>query len=300
LLQQEDLLHHALPEFLDKASINLDTILEKWVNIEQASWEAEPPEDPAEAIKGVRNETDSLIDLEIEAIQRDIEALQQDANWEEEIIKSADAVFQSTVSELRNKYQLKLGAFAGAQKKRIQPINPTSNFDPAPPAPKASYSGGSGGGSNSGALFLFIVGLVLGSAPSVYFWDAGNRIEKKFITEKSKLETNQKLIEDGYALLRDVFGQMASGKIRNLVDTEDELRKLKSDSAARRKRLEQEFADDRERLMKKSSSGNKLDRALEDLEYRKVQTLGAAKDQDNAEIEKREKQIKMIKDLLAG
>lgn len=289
-------------EFFEQAGSNLDKILEKWVNLEQADWDENTPDDPASTIQEIRTETDSLVDLEVEAILRDAQFLKQEGNWDNDVLGSSESAFQGVVSEIRNKYQLKLGAFAGAQKKKTPP--------PLVPAPLTTshqtspshmrYSGGSGGGSGSGILLMFLVGLVLGAAPSLYFWDTNTKMEKKFQAEKSRIEGLQRVIEDNYAMLRDVFGQMASGKIKSLADMEEDLRRVKSESTARRKRMEEEFLEDRERIMKKYSSGNKLDQALEDLEYQKIQRLGGAKEQEKLDTEKLEKQIKIVKDLLAG
>ncbi len=288
-------------EFFDQSTSNLDKILEKWVNLEQSDWDANTPDDPATAIQAIRSETDSLVDLEVEAILRDGQVLKQDGNWENDAFVSGQAAFEGAVTELRNKYQLKLGAFSGAQKKKSTPIFPAPLTTSAPPqAPQMRYSGGSSGGSGSGILLMFVVGLVLGAAPSLYFWDANNKMENRFQAEKSRIEGLQKVIEDNYAMLREVFGQMAAGKMKSLSDMESELRKIKSESGARRKRMEQEFLEERERITKKLASGNRLDQALEDLEYRKVQRLGAARDQENLDTEKLEKQIKIVKDLLAG
>lgn len=288
---------YSASDFFTGAASNIDRILSEWMTQQQGLWDAHIPEDPSTALAAIKDETESLIDLEVEAVQRDLEHLQQETNWDDASVTNGQLAFDGTIGELRNKYQLKLASFQGVQKKKSSPPAPTAIVDKRQ---KVRYSGGSSGGSGSGMLFMLIVGILLGSAPSFYFWDINHKTEMKFNVEKTKLEAAQKNMEDGFALLRDVFSQMASGKMSSMVDMEDRLTKLKNNKVLRRDRIEQEFAAKREKLMKKNASGNEMDQELEDLEYEKIQALGEAKAKDDAEIDKLEKQIKIIKELLAG
>lgn len=284
-------------DYFDEAIASLDQIVEKYLAEEQQFLDSHPADDPNAAMKSLKSEAESVIDFELDAVERDIQGLRAQANWMESQLNEARSTFDIAVNEIRNKYQIKINNLAGTIKKKYYPPPPANTPSPSIPSMHMSYSSSSGGGGST--ILMLIIGLVLGAAPSIYFWDAAGKVEKKFHTEKAKLLEDQRLIEDNLAILHDVFEQLAMGKMKNLKGIEEQLREVKSTSSEQRRRVVRETAEERERLLKKYPAGDRLDRALEDLEYRKVQREGDIREQERIDSEKLEKQQKLIKDLLA-
>lgn len=284
-------------DFFDHATNSVDQIVEKYLNEEQQFWDSNPPDDTNAALKSLRSEIDSVVDFELEAVDRDLQGLRLHANWTNEAINEAQSTFQIAVNEIRNKYQIKINNLATTMKKKPPPSSLSSTSAPATPSMQMSYSSSSGSGGS--VILMFLVGLVLGLGPSIYFWDVAKKTEKRFHSEKTKLLDTQRLIEDNLAILHDVFDQLANGKMKNLRGIEEQIREAKSRATERKRRSDREYVEERERLLKKTPAGDRLDRALEDLEYRKVQRDGDIREQERIDLEKFEKQRKMIRDLLA-
>lgn len=290
--QQEKSSSFAPSDFFNVSITSLDRVLEKWIVFQQKQWELSPPNDPQASAQQLREEADVIIDFELDALNRDLDQLKGEINWTDPMITEAEKSFTESVSEIRKKYQIKTAAFGNSAKKKPTPV------PAAPPVMQIQYSSAS---NTSGVMMvvMFIVGLILGAAPSAYFWDVSRRVEKKFNTEKNKIVADKQLLEEEMTLLYEVFSQLASGKMKNLNDMENEMREVRSSLTLMKKKLENDYVQERERLMKKYPAGDKLDRALEDLEYKRVQNDSNLKTEQSTQLEKLESQKKRIQDLMS-
>lgn len=280
------------PDFYNVAVRSLDEILDRWLQFEKMS--ASPD---AELMKG---ELESVFEFEMEAIDRDLAAARESATWDAGQQDAARASFESTAGQLKQKYALKIAAPSPA----LPPAPPAAG-KPAPakkaePVP-AKFSGGSGGGSSrTGGAVMFLVGLLLGAGPSVYFWDLSRKQGRAGEEERAKLVAEKRALEDSMTLLHGRFDQLASGEIKSLPEIERTVERIRKEADEKKKAAEAAYAKERARLVKRVPAGARLDRLLAALEEKRNGQISEIEAAAAQAVEPFEKQKATLQEMRAG
>ncbi len=236
-------------EFYDIATSSLDAVLERWLDFEKRS-----PAKP-EAMKA---ELDSVHEFELDAIARDISVVRESRVWDAEAVSAAETPFGVMADQLKQKYVLKLSAPAAG----AAALSKTGRKNAPAEAPARYGAGPSSGGSGMGMALMFFVGLALGAGPSFYFWDAARKQGAQAETEKTKLATEKRSLEDSMALIHGRFDQLASGELKSLPEIEKMEEKIRKEADEKKKAVVDTYGKERERLKKKLPAGDRLDEAL--------------------------------------
>ncbi len=146
-------------------------------------------------------------------------------------------------------------------------------------------------------ILMFLVGLLLGAAPSAYFWDLSKKADRMSEDARAKIMEDQRALEDSMTVLHGSFNQLAMGQTKNIPDMERSIRQIRAESAEKRSTIDREYARNREKLLKKTPAGDRLDKALAQLDQQRKQRLQELTSQETAAVEPLDKQIKILKDL---
>lgn len=278
-------------DFYGIAKTSFEKILDRWFGYEQQAWEAKTPANPSEALDAIRTELESIFDFELDALNRDLELVRARVTWDESKLEEAKTGFDAQINELKQRFQLKVSGLGGGRKK------PIVDASPAPQAAAGRSSGSSGGGLIT--IGMFFLGILLGAAPSVYFWDQTQQSEKKFQADRSQVLSEQRVLTEGVSLLHDTFNKLASGEIDNMPEIDKKIKAIHDDMAAKRAEVNTEFQKSREKLLKKHSAGDKLDKMLASLEKKRAERIASIKIQEEAASEGLLKQKQVLKSLSA-
>lgn len=276
--------------FFDLVKKSLDQLMEKWFEYEQQSWNTQIPSDPAQALETIRAEMESIVDFENESVSRDMASIQSRITWPPDALPQAEPPYRAFLDELRKKYQIKIKGLAGSSKRK--------NVEPVLQVVRSSGHSRSSSGSGVGFFLMFLVGLLLGGGPSIYFMDVSKKIDRKYQEERSKLLSDQRALADSMTLLKDSFDRLAQGKMKNMPDLERETLKLKNSYSQKIQEVEKNHLNEREKTLKKIPAGNRLDTALEQLEKGKEDQLEELKAEQAAVLEPLQKQQDKLKDLM--
>lgn len=276
-------------DFYAASEESLIGILEKWMEVEQKTFENLTTASLNKTLNTAQAEMTSLIDFEMEAIDRDMESYAETLQWDETTVNDARTKFEADLADIRKRYDIKINAYKDTAKK-------VSTETIAVPPPTA-YGGHSSGGG-SGVLMMFMVGLLLGAGPSVYFWDASKKAESKYLDERTRMRADQKRMEDGLAVLQENYENLAQGKIKNLPDIEKEIARLKSEFREERSEIEQDYRQDKERILKKTPAGDKQDKALERITDKREADLKTLEEKEKSAIEALERDREVLKALI--
>ena len=281
---QQDKVDFSPGDFFDISSKSLDEILDQWMAFEVRSAQGKPLN-----VDQVRNELDGIFDFEVDAISRDMTTVRSGARWDDGEVDDALGKFEATTQELKKKYVLKTGSVGAAQKKRVldEPLTPQ----------RATHGGGSGGGSGMTVIAMFIVGMMLGAGPSAYFWNQAKEQDKAHQEERTKMLADQRALEDSMTMLHERFDQLATGKIPPIPDLDREIDKIRRGIAERKRATEAEFSKERERLMKRTPAGDRLDQAIARIEETRNLRLSSLEAQEAQAVEPLEKQKNMLQEL---
>jgi hypothetical protein len=275
-------------DFFDISSKSLDEILDQWMAFEIRSADGKSVN-----VDQVRAELDSIFDFEVDAISRDMDAVRSGARWDEGEVDDALGKFDATTQELKKKYVLKTGAMGASgqqQKKRV-------SDEPLQPQRVMHGGGGSGGGSGMSVIAMFLVGMMLGAGPSAYFWNQAKEQDKAHQEERTKMLAEQRALEDSMTMLHERFDQLATGKIPSIPELDREIEKIRRAVGEKKKAAELEYNTQRERLMKKTPAGDRLDQAIARLEETRNQRLSALEAQEAQDVDPLDKQKNMLQEL---
>ncbi len=270
---------HAVPadDFLGTAKDSVDKILGKWLSFEQESLHADPPPDLPGALEAIRGELGSILEFELDAVKRDLDSLRAQMPSGPPLSAEVEEKLDAAAAELRKKYELKIAALSSPGKNK-----PETKY--APERKQMSYSGASGS-SRIGVFTMFLVGLLLGAGPGVYFWDLSKKADKKVSEDRSRLTVERKELEDKLTIVHDSFIQLATGKKKNLPELEREEKQIIASFAARRAETERAFSRRRAALLKKIPAGTRQDEALQDWAEDKEEELKRLKAKETAALD---------------
>lgn len=275
--------------FYEAAKGSIENIMDAWFGFEQQSWKDFPPSDAALAAEAAAKEMDSTVDFEIDAIERDKNSITERVTWDPAAVAMAVPPFEAFTEEIRKRYQLKTRSLAGGVKKRNEaPLTPSNT----------GFTGHSSRSSSVGLFVMFLVGLLFGGAPSIYFMDIAKKSESGFQDERAKMIAEQRALEDGMTVLHDNFSQLAQGKASSIPQLEKEIGQVKASIVEQRQRAESEYQRERERALKKVPAGDKQDKALADAEEKRNERLAQLRSREEAALEPLIKQRDILKDLL--
>ena len=113
--------------------------------------------------------------------------------------------------------------------------------------------------------YVEMVGLLLGSGASVYFWDVAQKERAAHQEERNRIMAEKRTMEDTLVLVQDTLNNLAYGKIRNIPQIEKDIKQVKAEAERKRQKVKRYFSSRRENLLKKAPPGDKLDRSLEKL-----------------------------------
>jgi hypothetical protein len=272
-------------DFFDISSKSLDEILDQWMAFEIRSADGK-----AMNVDQVRLELDGIFDFEVDAISRDMTTVRSGSRWDEGEVDDALEKFDARTQELKKKYVLKTSAVgASGQKKRVaeEPLQPQ----------RVMHGGGSGGGSSMSVIAMFLVGMMLGAGPSVYFWNQSKEQDKAHQEERTKMLAEQRTLEDSMTMLHERFDQLATGKIPPIPELDSEIDKIRRVVGEKKKAADADFSRERERFMKRTPAGDKLDQAIARIEETRNQRLSALEAQEAKDVEPLEKQKNMLQEL---
>jgi hypothetical protein len=281
---QQEKVDFSPANFFDIASKSLDEILDQWMAFETRSLEGKTPN-----VDEIRAELDGIFDFEVDAISRDMVTVRSGSRWDQGDVEDALSRFEATTSELKKKYVLKTGNVgSAAPKKRV--IAEAMQ-------PRVTQGGGSGGGSSVSVISMFLVGLLLGAGPSVYFWDQAKKQDKSHQDERAKIVAEQRALEDSMTMLHERFDQLATGKIPSIPELDRSIEKIRRSISEKKKAVEADYNRERERLMKKTPAGDKLDAAIGRIEETKNLQLASLEAQEAQAVEPLEKQKNTLQEL---
>ncbi len=279
-------------EFYRIAQESVEKIMDTWLELEQGSWQQNPPDNVSEALDNTRSEMDSILDFEIEAIDRDRVSVVSRITWAPDSMNQEMTDFQTVANEIRKKYQLKINGLGGGSKKKRAAESPM----PVPSTVRSS--GGSSGGSGFSMLVMFVVGLLLGGAPSYFFMDNVKKSEKKFGDERKKMQIEQQALSDSVTVLHENFERLAYGKIKNIPELDHDIEQIKSRFAQRRQQIDANYQQQRDRVLRKVPAGNRQDNAISELTSDRDIQLAEARKQEEAAVGSLQKQRDVLAELL--
>ncbi|MCB4756693.1 MAG: hypothetical protein LHV69_06630 [Elusimicrobia bacterium] len=257
----------AYPELIKESLVSL---MSHWWEIEKAAWKDNPPADTAAGLSQTKKEMDTVIDLELEAIERERANTREFAAFNTAAARQGLEQIENDLrrfgQDLKKSYAIKIDSLARSARRREREL---SAGDPslAPAYGSASSSNG------LGLAIMFVVGLILGGGGSVYFWNQNNAAQKKLQEETTKLAMEKKQIIDGMILLQDTYYQLATGKLLNIPDLEKLVKTKQEEFSKKRKAIESSIAKQKEALIKKIPAGDRLDKSLEKLEESRVKQM---------------------------
>ncbi len=281
-------------EFYTVSMDSLNEVMDAWFEFEQQSWTAKPPSDPVAEIERLRGEMESVLDFEVEAVDRDRSAVLVRISWDEATLKISEPAFQTFIDDLRNKFQLKVKGLANSggpsTKKRAL----------EQPLPQVSQAGGSSrGGNGLGLFFMFLIGLLLGGGPSFVFHESAKKAERQFQEDRSKMLSEQHAVADSMVVLHDSFEQLATGKLDNIPELNRKIAQAQSSINQERDRIRKTHDRAREQIMKRVPAGNKQDAALEEADAKFAAQTEDLKKQEASVVNPLVKQRDLLKDLVS-
>lgn len=279
-------------EYFDLMMRSMEEIVIQWWNLEKQSWETQPPPDPDFAVQNARSELDAVIDFELEAMKKEQEETRLRVSWPEAEVSQGESELTLYADELKKNYSIKADSLLNiAKKKKLTHAVPSGG------AVRAEASGSSGG-SGFWLLTMFLLGVALGAAPAVYFWDVSKKVESRYQQENARLLGEKRAFEASVSILQENFYRMAKGEQKTLPQLEAEIRPIRASYARRKKQAEEDYLKKKEALLRKEPPGDKLDRALEALSNAHASTAASLERAEQAALEPLLKQVELIKDLM--
>jgi hypothetical protein len=229
----------------------------------------------------------------LESVDRDAAMVTSRITWHPEELEGARKAFLSLAEEVRKKYQIKL--------KSLTPSEPKNAMPSEQPLRAVQFSGSavrSGGGLAS--IAMLFVGLLLGGGMSIYFRDAQHNAEARFEAEKKKMLDDQRALADSMSLLHTSFADLVLGRSKPLPQLQSEMATIQRNMDDRIAAVNANAAGMRARLAKKMPIGNRLTRALDDVEHDRRHDVKKIEDEYKNSLRVYETRISLYKDLLAN
>jgi len=273
----------------------LGSLLSKWWDLEKVSWEESPPADAKLGADNLKNELESLVELELEKIKSEIEEIKEsEPSWKPESLDLAQKSFEKNVYELIANYSLKIDSLTGQTKKDIQITRSARG--------KISAGGSRNSASAGGIwlLFMFILGLLLGAAPTVYYMDLARKNEEKINQSAAQYSVERKTFIGKLSVLQEAYGDLAYGRIKNIPQLENTIGPIRKEIAQRKEELEKEFIRKQANLIKKIPAGDRLDKSLQNLKETEQKQLAILKAEEENRTEPLLKEINKHKSILEG
>lgn len=301
---------YTIKDFGDVGMASLEEVVAKWWEFELASVESKESTDDA----GIATEEmGSIVDFELEAITRDLESFEGGAAWDEKSIQEEMESIQTFADETKRSYALKIRSALGpskaaepASEARSVPPETASRAPTPPPAQlmppvqtktRTSGSRSSGTGSGVALFFMFILGLLLGSGPSFYFWDLSQKSQSSNQEAVARLTSEKRALEDNLSVYQQHLSQLATGKIKTLPQLEAEMAPIRENIAARKKKIEHDFATKKESILRRTPAGDLQDRAIKTLERNRDEGLSALDSEEKSRLEPYLKDAQLLKEL---
>jgi hypothetical protein len=272
-------------EFYEGAVRSLETTMERWLAFEQ-----EAPPTSTKALQTVRVEMESIVDFELDAIDRDVAMITSRITWYPDEMAEESKNFRALAEEIRKKYLIKLKNLSPAEIK-----NPL----PSEPLRAVQFMGSSArAGSGLAAVLMFFVGLLLGGGMSIYYRDAQHKAEARFQDEKQKLLADERALSDGMALLHSSYADLVTGRSKPIPELQAEMARIQKMIDDKIAEVNAESAGQRAHLNKKLS-GDRLERALAEVERDRKRRVKKIEDEYGPSLRVYDKRILLYKDLLS-
>ncbi|MCG3205457.1 MAG: hypothetical protein KCHDKBKB_02178 [Elusimicrobia bacterium] len=286
-LVQEKATSFTPAEFYEGGSASLEGIIEAWFEFEKKSWETTPPENPRKELEATVLEMQSIIDFEVEAIERDRTSVMSRITWDPAEISSAESAFRDFSEDLKKRFEIKLKEIIrGSEKKKTMGDLPTRS------------SGGSSTGNALAYFSMFFIGLLLGAGPSIYYMNSSKESHRKFQEERSQILGEQRALEDSMGILHEKFSQLALGKGKTIPELEKRISEIKVKSIEARRQIESEYQRDREKILRRTPAGNAQDKALGNLEDVKDSRLRSIVNREESDLAPLVTQLNILNELI--
>ena len=282
-------------DFFDLSIESLENVAVKWWEFEQKSIKAAHP-DPAIQQPQSNSELRSVIEFETGAIEDDFRQIRADFPWDEDAIAKGRKELSRFAGDLVRSYSLKIDAALRAPGKSERAVT-AAPANKATPAARRS-SGGSGGASGFSLLTMFVVGLILGGGPAVYFWDQARRTELRFNEDRAALVAENRKLKDNMSLLQEKLSQLAMDETRSIPELRRLVESIRADFAKRRRAAESDYNGKREYLMKRVPAGDRLDRSLEELQEDRRRRLADLDAQETARLDPHLQELDLLQRLV--
>lgn len=283
------------PDFRKIAEESLEETAEKWWNLESSSWEISRPPDPYVAAANAKNEFESMLDFEIEALERDLHDVRSGVSWNDDAVDAQWRKLGDFAASLKKSYLLKIDALTtpggkGAKKEKVE--------ETAPPPPRRGPTSGGRAVTGASVFGMFLVGLLLGAGPSVYFWYDARQETLRHERDLLGVRAEMRAVEDRLNVLRVTFADLAYGRIRNIPRIEALIKPIRAAADSERRQTNEFVLSRREKLLKRMSAGDKLDRALQALEDEKQRRLDAIRDREAARLAPLQRELAALKEMM--
>lgn len=315
-LQKEKSRNFSPKDFVDVAKVSLDDALSRWWSFEQESLKSgASPEDQ----ESLPSEMESVVDFELESIGRDLEPFQKQSSWKPKAVTEEMEHLESFAAQLKRTYQQKISLKSGGVTPSLSDFEPSlvpmTDPDPLPelaplpsPVPVASVSpqpavrpqrrSPSSGGSGVAMFLMFVVGLLIGSGPSIYFWDQLNKVGVSTQEQVTQIQSEKRALEDNVAVFKRNYSDLAQGKIKTIPQLEDMMQPIRAEIATRKRKIEKDYTEKREGLIRKIPAGDRLDRSIEKLKENRDGNLEALEAESKTRLEPYLKQMQLLKELI--
>jgi recombinational DNA repair ATPase RecF len=99
-------------------------------------------------------------------------------------------------------------------------------------------------------------------------------------------------------VLQDIFSKLALGRIKNIPQLDDEIRRIQTQFEDARQNVERDYSKNREKVMRKTQAGTRLDELIAELDADKEKKLAGLRAREAQQLEPLEKQRQVLKDLV--
>jgi len=282
--------------FFDSLGKSLETLLTRWFEMKKGAWSDQLPEDPDPVQGELKDELESIVEMELEAMERDIHHAKNQISWASDPLEEGRKKLNDLSEELKISFRLKVDGLSKpdpAQKKEVEKETPKEKKK----VKKIRVSGGSSS-SGLGVFTMFLVGLLLGGAASFHYWNQSQKEIKKMEAQVEETQSDMRTIDDRLAALQDMFAKLAWGKMRNIPQIQNKIGPIKKKYAAERKKVQSSYRRQKLNVKKKISPGNKLDLSLKRLDDDKEAKLQKIAAREKAALKPLLEELKTLKEMM--
>lgn len=278
-------------DFFDIFVLNFDDLLNQWWGFEKKTWQESPTEDLDLASENLKNELDSVIEFEMNAMEGELNDLRQEITWNDEDIEKGKLRASRFAADVKSKYALKIEKLLKKSDKVIPPPVTSSRVA------SRAVSGGSGT-SGASIFMMFLLGLLLGLGAAYYFWDANKRVAESYEIKLKNADVEKKEIIDSMTILSETYIQLVNGRILNIPQLKSKIDPIKKSFEEKRGELNAQYKSKEQNLRKRIPAGDRLDRSLAQLEEAHKSEMAELDSQEKARLEQYRSQLEMHSELL--